>query len=365
MEIGIVGLSKSGKTTVFNAVTRGHAEMSAYGGGEKVNLGVAKVPDPRVQPLVAMHQPKKIVQAEVKYLDIPGAPKGLGKGEGLSGPFLHQLRQVDLLIHVVRAFEDASVPHIEGSVDPHRDIDTMDLEMAFADLAVIERRIEKVKELAKSPKQADRDSAARESVLLGKLKDVLGAGTPVRKLELSEAEQKAVSPFGFLTAKPLLLVINIGEDRLGDALSMETEYQAKHGDAHARVTALCGKLEQELSQLEDTDAAQFRESVGLRESGLDRMVRLSYEMLGLITFFTCGPDEVRAWTITRGMNAQQAAGRIHSDLERGFIRAEVTSYKDMVDATSFAEARKRGTLRMEGKTYTVRDGDVIEVLFNV
>ncbi len=366
MELGILGLPKSGKTTVFNALTRGKAETAAHFAETSApNLGVVKVPDPRLESLSAVLKPKRTVPAEVKYIDIGASPKGFGKGEGIGGQFLAQLSKTDALIHVVRAFRDERVPHVNGSVDPERDIATLNLELAFSDLAIIERRLEKLQASLKGAKAAERESAAKEKELLERIKSTLEDNIPVREQELNEREVKAIEGFQFLTAKPLLILLNIGEEDLKEAPSIEEQFRAKYKRPHSEVAVLCGKLEMELGELSQAEAEEFRAALGLTQSGLDRAIRLSQELLGLITFFTIASDEVKAWTIPQGTSVQKAAGKIHTDMERGFIRAEVIKYSDLVECDGIAEARRRGLVRLEGKNYIVQDGDVITILFNI
>ena len=366
MEIGIIGLPKSGKTTVFNAVIRGKAEVGAYTpSAAGPNIGVAKVPDPRLEVLSEMLHPKRKVPAEVTYVDLAAPPKGLGRSEGVGGQFLAHLSKADALLHVVRAFEDETVPHIDGSIDPERDVANLDLEFAFSDLAIIERRLQRIETSLKAAKPHEREAFSREKALLAKISSALESEVPIREQELTDEEKKAILSYQFLTAKPLLLVFNIGEDRLSQASSLEQEWRAKYQRPQSQAAVLCGKLEMELSQLEDTDAQEFRSALGLEEAALNLMIRLSYELLGLISFFTVVSDEVKAWTIHRQTPAVKAAGKVHTDMERGFIKAEVIAFDDLVKCGSIAEARKQGLLRAEGKDYIVRDGDVSTFLFNI
>ena len=365
MDVGIVGLSQAGKTTVFNAVTRSKAH-TGFGGGNEPNVGVVKVPDARLDVLAAMYKPKKVTPAEIRYVDFPAAGANFGKGEGPGGQFLNEVRKADALIHVARSFRDPAVPHPEVSIDPARDAGTMDLELAFADLALIERRLDRLESELRSTKAGERGAGGRERALLTRFKEALESETPLRALELTEEEERAVSGFRFLTLKPLLVLLNLDENDVSRREEIEAEFRGRLGQAHTEVAAFCGKLEMELLDLSPEDAAEYRRDLGLgEETGLDRAIRLSYELLGLISFLTTGPDECRAWTVERGSPAPKAAGKIHSDLERGFIRAEVVRYEDLVAAGSEAEAKKRGLLRTEGKTYTVQDGDVLHILFNV
>ncbi|HEY48706.1 MAG TPA: redox-regulated ATPase YchF, partial [Dehalococcoidia bacterium] len=281
------------------------------------------------------------------------------------GQFLAHLSKVDALAHVVRAFEDERVPHVEGSVDPDRDIGAMNLELAFSDLGIIERRLERLKDSLKGARQQERDTLLKEQNLLSRLKTSLEGDVPLREQELSEQEHKEIENFQFLTAKPMLLLLNIGENQIPQTGPLESEFGNRYKRRNCEVAALCGQIEMELAQLSDDDAREFRDSMGLSESGLDRAIRLSYSLLGLISFFTTASDEVKAWTIRHNTTAQKAAGKVHTDMERGFIRAEVVGFDDLVRCGTMAEARKQGVLHLEGKTYIVQDGDVVTVLFNV
>lgn len=365
MELGIIGLPKSGKTTVFNALTRGKAETAAYSAGTAVpNIGVVKVPDPRLRELERIFKPKRTVQAEVRYLDVAGAGKGLGKGEGIG--FLAELSKADALIHVVRAFRDENVPHIEGSIDPERDIATLNLELAFSDMAIIEKRLQRLQDsMSKGARPSEREAALWEHALLVRIKKALEEDVPIRDQALEKDEARAIENYQFLTAKPLFLLINIGESELAEARALEERLRKRYERPLSRVGVLCGKLEMELAQLEEKEAEEFRSAMGITEAGLERMVRSSYGLLGLITFFTTVSEELKSWAIRRGTTAVKAAGKIHTDMERGFIRAEVIGYDDLIRCGSMAEARKRGLLRLEGKTYVVQDGDIMTILFNV
>lgn len=365
MEIGIIGLPKSGKTTVFNALTRGKAQTDAYSSALAPNIGVVKVPDPRLETLTKILKPKRTVPAEVTYIDIAAPSKGFGKGEGPGGQFLAYLSKVDALAHVIRVFEDERLPHPEGSVNPGRDVGTTNMELAFSDLSIIEKRMERLKASLKGAKPQERETISREQILLDKIKAGLEADTPVREQSLSESEAKLLENFQFLTAKPMLLLLNIGEKQIPESGSLEDKFGSTYRSPYCDVAALCGKLEMELSQLDDAEAKEFRSEMGLIESGLDRIIRLSFSLLGLISFFTIASDEVKAWTVRRNTVAQKASGKIHTDMERGFIRAEVISHNELVKCGSLGEARKRGLLRLEGKNYIVQDGDVLTILFNV
>lgn len=366
MEIGIIGLPKSGKTTVFNALARGNADTDAYSSPSLTpNVGVVKVPDPRLATLTELAKPERTVPAEVTYIDIAAPAQGFGKRDGAGGQFLNYLSKVDALAQVVRVFEDDSMPHVEGSVNSERDIDIMNLELSFSDLGIIDRRLERLRASLKAAKQQEREQGLREEALLTRIKSALENDVPIRDQDLSEQELKVIEGFQFFTAKPMLLLLNVSEEQLPESKSVEEHHCGFCLSPYVGVAVLCGQLEMELAQLDDAEAEEFRAGLGLNESGLDRMIRLSYGLLGLISFFTIGSDEVRAWTVRRGTMAQKAAGKIHTDLDRGFIRAEVIGHDDLVQCGSLAEARKRGLLRLEGKTYIVQDGDVVTVLFNV
>ncbi len=366
MNTAIIGLAKSGRTTVFNALTGGKANIGSYTAEGKVpHIGVAKVPEPRLKALTDMLHPERVVPVEVRYLDIGASVKGLVQDKGISGQFLSQLSATDALIDVVRAFHNESVPHPEGSIDIERDLTTMELELTFSDLAIIERRLDKIELSLKGAKQPERQNLLREQDTLIAFKADLEKDVPIRELKLTDDEARAVANYQFLSAKPRLIVINIGEEQLSQATSLEAELNSRYSRQKCRILTFCGELEMELSQLDDEAAEECRVEFGLTESGLDRTIKTSYELLGLISFFSIAKGEVRAWSIRSGTDAHQAAGKIHSDMERGFIRAEVISYADLVKCGSLAEGRKRGLLRLEGKKYIVQDGDVITFLFNV
>ena len=366
MEICIIGLPKSGKTTIFNALTKGKADTKAYASTSLTpNVGVSKVPEPRLQVLDRIFHPKKITPAEVKYVDIAGVAKGFGKDEGISGQFLSYLSNADALLQVVRAFEDDDLPHIDGSINPKRDIATMNLELVFSDLAIIEKRLKRLEDSLKGAKSSERDLLLKEQALLQKIKSELEKDVPIWQQRLTEQEIRSLANYQFLTAKPMLIVINIGENQLAQASSMENEVRSAYTCQQFEVVALCSKLEMELAQLSDDEAAEFRNALGLTEPAVDRIIRLSYQLLGLISFFTTVSDELKAWTIPKGTTALKAAGKIHSDIERGFIRAEAVSFYDLDRHGSLAEARKHGLLRLEGKNYVVQDGDIITFLFNI
>ncbi len=354
MRLGIIGLSQSGKTTVFNALTRGNAPLTMSGGRFEVHTAVVDVPDPRVDALSEMFKPRRTIYAKVTYADIAGLE---GKASGdISGPLLNQLTQMDGLVHVVRCFEDPSVPHPMGSVDPLRDVAAMDAEFLLNDLIAVERKLERLEEEWKKSAR-DRKQIEQEQALFKKLHEALSEEIPLRDVELTPAEEKLLAGFGFLSRKPLLILFNLGEGQEAPQL----DYPHKR----SAVASLMGKLEMEIAQLPPEDAEIFLAEYGIEEPGLNRVIRLSYELLGLISFFTVGEDEVRAWTVRRGATAPEAAGVIHTDLQKGFIRAEVISYDDLMAAGSMAAARKEGKLRLEGKDYIVQDGDILHIRFNV
>ncbi len=365
IEIGIIGLPQSGRTTLFNALTAGEADTAKHPREGTAHVGVARVADSRLDVLTDILKPQKTVPITVSYIDIGASVKGLVEGKGIGGQLLAQLSKVDALINVVREFQDESIPTSEGSLDVARDVSAMNLELVFSDLAIIERRLGRIEESMKAAKPAERQLVLHEQQLLTKLKSGLEEEIPIREQILSLEEIKAISNFQFLTAKPLLIVVNIGENSLPDARKLETELSSAFSQTKSRVIALCGKLEMELAQLDNDTAATWRDEFGLTESGFDRVITSSYELMGLVTFFTIASAEVRAWPVPAGTEAPIAAGKIHTDMERGFIRAEVISFDDLVKTGSLAEARKRGLLRTEGKTYTIQDGDVVTFLFNV
>jgi GTP-binding protein YchF len=366
VNIGIIGLPQSGRTTIFNGLTRGKVDTGSHTPkGLAPHIGIAGVPEPRLQILADMLKPKRLVPTEIRYIDVGASVKDLVKDETISGQLLNQLSQVDTLINVIRAFTDEKIPHLEGNLDVARDIATMDLELVFSDLAIIERRLNRIELSLKGAKQPERQGFLREQEVLMKFKVDLEKDVPIRELKLTIDETRMITNYQFLTAKPILIVVNIGEEQISEAASLETELNARYSRPHCGVITVCGKLEMELSQLDNSAAEEFRAGFGLGESGLDRITKLAYEILGVISFFTIASDEIKVWPIQNGTSALKAAGKIHSDMERGFIRAEVISYHDLVKCGSLAEARKKGLLRLEGKTYTVQEGDVITFLFNI
>jgi GTP-binding protein YchF len=364
----IIGLPSAGKTTVFNALTRAEAATGTFGqAGDEPNLATVKVPDARLDTLTEMFKPQRKVQADVQYLDVAGIAKGIAE-KGMSGQLLGHLAQADALVHVVRAFEDDDVAHTEDNVDAARDIETLNLELLFSDLGLIEKRIQRIEAQIGKTRGPEREALDRELALMRKLEASLQADTPLRAIvdDLDEDETRMLRGFGFLTAKPLLILVNIGENQLGaPSDELLASLNAAYSAPKVMIDTIAGKIEMEISQLDAEDAAVFLSDLGIAESGLDRIVARSFTLLGLMPFFTVGPDECRAWTIRRGASALEAAGEIHTDIQRGFIRAEVVGYDDMIASGTMAEVRKAGTLRREGKTYIVADGDIINFLFNV
>ena len=362
MQVTIIGLPGSGKTTVFNALTGGRAETGGYSGGRAApNIGVVKVPDERLDRLAALFHPKKTTPADVTYVDV-AIPAGAAREGTIQPDVLAQIRNADALLHVARAFPDPALP--EGP-DPWRDVEELDLEFAVADLAVIEKRLEKLRTSGRHGSPAEREQNAIEEELLGRLEEHLTTGSPIRAFALSEDEEHRLRGYRFLSQKPVLVVLNIDEAQLPEAERLASEGRARYGQPQSDVVALSAGIEAEMAQLSEADAALFLEDLGIPEASRGRVIRLTYALLGLFSFFTAGEDECRAWTLRTGATAVDAADAIHTDLARGFIRAEVVSYDDLLAHGSMAEARKHGVLRAEGKGYEVRDGDVIQVLFNV
>ena len=360
MQVTIVGLPGSGKTTVFNALTGAHADTGGFSGGRAApNMGVVKVPDERLDRLTELFHPRKTVPADVTYVDV-AIPAGATREGTINPDVLALVRNADALLHVARAFEGG-----EGPSDPWRDVEALDLEFSIADLMVIEKRLEKLRTSGRHGSPAEREANAQEEALLARLEPELSAGHPLRAVSLSDDDELRLRGYRFLTQKPVLVVLNIDEGQLGAASDLEAAGRARYGQQQSDIAALGGKIEAELAQLSEADAALFMEDLGIAEPSRGRVIHLTYALLGLFSFFTAGEDECRAWTLRQGANAVDAAAAIHSDLARGFIRAEVVTYDDLMACGSMAEARKRGLLRSEGKTYAVRDGDVIEVLFNV
>lgn len=347
---------------MFNALTRGNLETTAFSSGQfEVHSATVDVPDPRVDRLSAMFNPRKTTYAKVTYADIAGLAKGVSEG-GLSGPLLNTLSQSDALLHVVRAFEDPDVPHAEGSVDPCRDIAILDGELLLSDLIIVERRIERLQaQLKKGGDKLQKAASEAELALFLRLHETLDLGAPLRDMDLTPAEHKMLRNYGLLTLKPMLVVLNVGDNPPDEALEALCDYRHRH----TTVATLQGRLEMELAQMPPEETAEFLAGYGISEPGLNRIIRMSYSLLGLHSFFTVGEDEVRAWTIPVGATAVEAAGVIHSDLARGFIRAEVIAYDALIAAGSLATARQKGLLRLEGKEYVVQNGDILNIRFNV
>ena len=365
MKLGIVGLPNVGKSTLFNSLTKAGAESANYPFCTiDPNVGVVTVPDERLNLLGDFYKSKKVTPAVIEFVDIAGLVKGASKGEGLGNQFLANIREVDAIVHVVRCFEDSNVVHVDGSIDPLRDIETINLELVFSDLEILERRIAKVTKTARMDKEA-----AKELTFLEKVKAHLEEGQLAITLETENEDEDAwLATYNLLTAKPVIYAANVAEDDIADDgannqyVQAVREYAAKQ---NSEVFVICAQIEEEISELDEDERKMFLEDLGLTESGLEKLVRASYHLLGLMSFLTAGEDETRAWTIKIGTKAPQAAGKIHTDFERGFIKAEVVNYQDLLDCGSYAGAREKGLVRMEGKEYVVQDGDVILVRFNV
>ena len=363
MKLGIVGLPNVGKSTMFNSITKAGAECANYPFCTiEPNVGVVPVPDERLDELTKMYKPQKTTHAVVEFVDIAGLVKGASKGEGLGNKFLSHIRETDAIVEVVRCFEDSNVVHVDGSVDPIRDIETINLELIFADIETVNKRLEKAKKNLKANKKYQ-----EEIDLLEKIKQTLEEGKSARAIDFNEDEQEMVKEMFLLTTKPILYIANISEEQIENAENDELvlkvkEYAAKE---NAEVIPLCVKIEEELSGLEDEDKKEMLEALGLEESGLDKVIKKSYDLLGLMSFLTAGEPEVRAWTIKKGTKAPQAAGKIHSDIERGFIKAEIVSYDDLIKEGSMNAAREKGLIRSEGKEYIMQEGDIVLFKFNV
>lgn len=364
LEVGIVGLPNVGKSTLFNAITKAGAEAANYPFCTiEPNVGVVAVPDERLDVLTKMYSSKKTTPASVRFVDIAGLVKGASKGEGLGNKFLEHIRQVDAIAHVVRCFDDENITHVADTTDPVRDIETIQTELCLADLETVEKRIAG---LAKILKSGNKDAKVAEEILT-RIKNSLDEGKPARSLDLSDEELSAIRDTNLLTLKPTLYVANISEDEVADFEN--NPYVKKVFDVakneNAGVVVICAKVESEIAELDAEEAKEFLEELGLKNSGLDRLINAAFDLLGLMTFLTAGPDECRAWTIVKGTPAVKAAGKIHSDIERGFIRAEIVNYDDLVKLGSIAAAREKGLVRLEGKEYIMQDGDVTYFRFNV
>lgn len=366
MKLGIVGLPNVGKSTLFNSLTKAGAESANYPFCTiDPNVGIVTVPDNRLKVLGDMYHSKKVTPAVIEFVDIAGLVKGASKGEGLGNQFLANIREVDAIVHVVRCFEDTNVVHVDGSIDPVRDIETINLELIFSDIEILERRIAKVVKGARMDK-----TLAKEETLLKNIKAHLEAGNMAKTFELNEDEdeQEWFASYNLLTAKPVIYAANVAEEDLandGADNAHVASVRAQAAAENSEVFVICAQIEQEIAELDDDEKAMFLEDLGLKESGLEKLIAASYKLLGLISYLTSGEDETRAWTINKGTKAPQAAGKIHTDFERGFIRAEVVSYDHLIECGSMTAAKEKGLVGLEGKEYVVQDGDIILFRFNV
>ena len=362
LEVGIVGLPNVGKSTLFNAITKAGAEAANYPFCTiEPNVGVVAVPDARLEVLTKLYSSKKTTPASVRFVDIAGLVKGASKGEGLGNKFLEHIRQVDAIAHVVRCFEDENITHVADTIDPLRDIDTIQTELCLADLDVVDKRLAKVAKLLKSGSK----EAKLESEILERVKNFLDEAKPARSLNLTEEELAVIRDANLLTLKPTLYIANVAEDDLSEENSYVEKVRARAAEEASQVVVICAKVESEIAELDADEAQEFLADLGLDSSGLDRLIHAAFDLLGLMTFLTAGADECRAWTIKKGTPAVKAAGKIHSDIERGFIRAEIVNYDDLIALGSVTAARDKGLVRLEGKDYVMQDGDVTYFRFNV
>ena len=361
MDLLILGFSQSGKTSLFNALTHRQAAPGGRSGG---SVGVAKVPDARLGPLTDMFKPQRVVPAEIQYIDTPAMGSGRKRGGGVSGELLNLMQQADAFVHVVRAFDTAE-DIASGAQSPEDIVVAMDLELAFVDLGILERRLDRLNASLKGARAIDRAAIEHEAAMLERVRSSLEQEIPVYLQDIPPEDRTTLANFNLTTAKPIMVVLNVSEDAVGDVAALEAEWHERLSQGNREVVALCANLEEELAQLPDDEESEFRASLGAGEPGRDRVAEASYALLGLVSFLTVGPDEVRAWTIARQTPAQRAAGKVHSDIERGFIRAEVVTYDHLMAAGGLPAARKAGNLRAEGKTYPVKDGDIINFLFSV
>ena len=363
MKIGIVGLPNVGKSTMFNSITKAGAECANYPFCTiEPNVGVVAVPDERIDKLAEMYKPQKVTKAVVEFVDIAGLVRGASKGEGLGNKFLSHIREVDAIAQVVRCFEDSNVIHVDGNINPLRDIETINLELIFADMETLDKRLEKAKKNLKADKKYQ-----TEIDVIEKVKANLEKGIPARAIDLNDEELEIIKDMFLLTSKPIIYIANISEEQMSNAENDEKVKQVKEyaQKENAEVIPLCVKIEEELSGLDENDKAEMLEALGLQESGLDKLIKKSYDLLGLMSFITAGEPEVRAWTIKKGTKAPKAAGKIHSDIERGFIKAEIVSYDDLIREGSMVSAKEKGLVRQEGKDYIMQDGDIVLFKFNV